>query len=215
VEVDALNDVPPQPFVPPPVKKAPILAQWFPFGLKAPAALDGSLAGDVGFDPLGFSKDKKALYWMREAETKHGRLAMLAAVGWPLSELFHKELAQTLKLDSILAGGDRAPSLLNGGLSSVYASGMLVMSIIIAGYLEAKAMNDGYVFWNAEKPENYVPGDYKFDPLNLYSVRKGSKKSMENAEIKNGRLAMLAITAFAFSEAATGLPVVQQTPYLF
>lgn len=182
--------------------------------MKAPLALDGTLAGDVGFDPLGFSKDKKALYWMREAETKHGRLAMLAAVGWPLSELFHKELARALNLESILAGGDRAPSLLNGGLSSVYASGMLIMSIIIAGYLEAKAMNDGYVFWNAEKPESYVPGDYKFDPLKLYAVR-GNKKTMELCEIKNGRLAMLAITAFAFSEAATGLPVVQQTPYLF
>jgi hypothetical protein len=35
------------------------------------------------------------------------------------------------------------------------------------------------------------------------------------AEIKNGRLAMLAITAFAFQELASGLPVVQETPYLF
>jgi hypothetical protein len=38
---------------------------------------------------------------------------------------------------------------------------------------------------------------------------------MELAEIKNGRLAMIAITVFAFQEFATGLPVVQQTPYLF
>lgn len=53
-----------------------------------------------------------------------------------------------------------------------------------------------------------------FDPLNLYDV-KGGKKAMETAEVKNGRLAMIAITAYAFQEAATGLPVVQQTPYLF
>jgi hypothetical protein len=38
---------------------------------------------------------------------------------------------------------------------------------------------------------------------------------METAEIKNGRLAMIAISAFVFQEAATGLPVVQQTPFLF
>jgi hypothetical protein len=50
--------------------------------------------------------------------------------------------------------------------------------------------------------------------LNLYSV-KGGKKAMETAEVKNGRLAMIAITGYAFSEAATGLPVVQQTPFLF
>lgn len=34
-------------------------------------------------------------------------------------------------------------------------------------------------------------------------------------EIKNGRLAMIAMTAFAFQEATTGIPVVQETPYLF
>jgi len=31
-----------------------ILAKWFPFGgLKAPKALDGELAADIGFDPIG------------------------------------------------------------------------------------------------------------------------------------------------------------------
>ena len=33
-----------------------------------PAALDGSLAGDVGFDPLGFAKTKEDLMNYREAE---------------------------------------------------------------------------------------------------------------------------------------------------
>ena len=124
-------------------------AKWLPIGgIKAPAALDGTLAGDVGFDPIGFAKSKKTLYWMREAEIRHSRLAMLAAVGWPLSELWHKQIASVFGLQSILADGERAPSLLNGGLSSVWASGILVMSIVIAGYLEGKSMNDGSVFWN-------------------------------------------------------------------
>jgi len=211
VEAEGQTFVPP----PPPMKKVAVKAQWMPLGnMKAPMVLDGSLAGDVGFDPLGLAKSEKTLYWMREAEIKHGRLAMLAAAGWPLSELWHKNIAGVFGLDSILADGDRAPSLLNGGLSSVYASGMLIMSIIIAGYLEGKAMNSGEVFWGSEKPEGYVPGNYGFDPLNLYNV-KGNKRVMETAEIKNGRLAMIAITAFAFQEAVTGLPVVQETPYLF
>jgi hypothetical protein len=38
---------------------------------------------------------------------------------------------------------------------------------------------------------------------------------MEEAEIKNGRLAMIAISAFVFQEFASKLPVVQETPYLF
>jgi hypothetical protein len=204
---------PPAPVSPP--KPVALKAKWLPIGgVKAPLVLDGSLAGDVGFDPIGFSKSKNTLYWMREAEIKHARLAMLAAVGWPISELWHKNIASAIGLTSILAKDDKAPSILNGGLDSVWSSGILVMSIILAGFLEGKAMNNGEVFWGNEKPEGYIPGDLKFDPLNLYKAR-GDKKTMETAEIKNGRLAMVAITAFAFQEAATGLPVVQETPYLF
>jgi hypothetical protein len=197
-------------------KKLPRKAQWFPLiNLKAPEMLDGSLAGDVGFDPLGFSKSKKTLYWMREAEIKHARLAMLAAVGWPLSELWHKSLASVFDLDSILASGDRAPSILNGGLSNVYATSILVGSAVVAGILENKAMSSGVIFWNSEKPEGYVPGDYGFDPLGFYTKKGGDKLLMETAEIKNGRLAMIAITAYVAQESFTGLPVVEQTPYLF
>lgn len=204
-------------FIPAPVKAVfkPIAAKWLPIGgLKAPRLLDGTLAGDVGFDPLGFARSEKGLYWMREAEVKHGRLAMLAAVGWPISELYHKEIAAMFNLESILASGDRAPSLLNGGLSNTWASGMLVMSIVIAGLLEGQAMNSGEIFWGADKPAGYVPGSFGFDPLGLYNIR-GNKKEMEATEIKNGRLAMIAITAFVFQEFATKIPVIQQTPYLF
>ena len=196
-------------------KKPPRKIQWLPFGnINAPPALDGTFAGDVGFDPCGFVKSINALYWMREAEIKHARLAMLAAVGWPLSELWHKPMAEFLQLDSILADGDRAPSILNGGLSSTYASGMLIFSMLVAGYLENKALNSGEIYWNAEKPANYTPGDYDFDPYGLYNIR-GDKKQMETAEIKHGRIAMIAIVAYIAQEFATGLPVVEQTPYLF
>jgi Chlorophyll A-B binding protein len=198
-----------------PVKKQRINAKWFPLlGVKAPILLDGTIPGDSGFDPLGFASSEKTLFWMRDAEIKHGRLAMLAAVGWPLSELWHKNIASVFGLPSILAANDRAPSILNGGLQNTWAFGMLMMSIIFAGYLEGKAMNDGNIFWGAEKPAGYIPGDYKFDPLNLINA-KGNKNAMLSAEIKNGRLAMIAITAFVFQEFATKLPVVVETPYLF
>jgi hypothetical protein len=108
---------------------------------------------------------------MREAEIKHARLAMLAAVGWPISELWHKNIASVFGLQSILASNDKAPSLLNGGLSNVWATAILMMSIIIGGILEGKAMNSGEIFWGADKPVGYVPGNYGFDPLNLYKAR--------------------------------------------
>jgi len=38
---------------------------------------------------------------------------------------------------------------------------------------------------------------------------------METAEIKNGRLAMLAITGMALQELISGMAVVDQTPFFF
>merc|ERR1719387_544583 len=43
--------------------------------------LDDTYVGDVGFDPLGFAKNKKLLPWYREAELAHGRACMLATLG--------------------------------------------------------------------------------------------------------------------------------------
>ena len=49
--------------------------------LKKPPALDGSMAGDIGFDPLLLS-NVVPLQWAREAELKHARICMLATAGW-------------------------------------------------------------------------------------------------------------------------------------
>lgn len=72
--------------------------------MKRPPALDGTHAGDFGFDPLGFT-EQYDLYTMQESELRHARLAMLAVVGWPASEL--------LAPDWMLQDGC-APSVLNG-----------------------------------------------------------------------------------------------------
>jgi hypothetical protein len=53
--------------------------------LSAPPALDGTMAGDVGFDPLGFS-NYFDLKWLREAELKHGRICMLGCLGFLTQE---------------------------------------------------------------------------------------------------------------------------------
>jgi len=55
-------------------------SEALPF-LEAPPQLDGSMAGDVGFDPLNLS-GYYSLDWMREAELKHGRICMLAWMGY-------------------------------------------------------------------------------------------------------------------------------------
>ena len=51
------------------------------------------------------------------------------------------------------------------------------------------------------KQDDYLPGMLGFDPLGADSP------SMRNAEITNGRVAMLAITAYALEEAVTRAPI--------
>merc|ERR1711920_637338 len=80
-----------------PVTPVKEMSLSMPF-MEHPQFLDGSMAGDVGFDPLGFAKSTDDLINYREAEIKHARLAMLAAAGWPLSELFDAKIAKIFDL---------------------------------------------------------------------------------------------------------------------
>ena len=77
------------------------------------------------------------LYVYREAELKHARLAMLAAAGWPLAELWDTGIAKTFGLEPIIEeNGGRAVSVLNGGMgmiSPVY----WVSVVLFAGAVEA------------------------------------------------------------------------------
>ena len=88
------------------------MSKSLPF-LPRPKLLDGSMPGDVGFDPLGFATGKNELLNYREAEIKHSRLAMLAAAGWLLSEVFEKQILPMFGVPSLLDDEDRVPSLLN------------------------------------------------------------------------------------------------------
>jgi len=70
---------------------------------------------------------------------------------------------------------------------------------------------------------NRSDGNYGFDPLGLEdtappvisSQLPEGRKWMAEAELKNGRLAMLAITSYAVQEFFTKVPVVNETPFLF
>merc|ERR1719473_428453 len=148
---------------------------------------DGTLAGDMNFDPLQISDSPSALAWYREAEIKHARLAMLAAFGWPVSEITN--------FGKLLTSDGRAPSLLNGGLGEI--NGAYWAAVVgLAIFAESKGLDKQY-----GKQNDYLPGMLGFDPLGADSP------SMRNAEIFNGRVAMVAITFYALEEAITKAPI--------
>lgn len=67
-----IEDVSSSPLVPETLPVEPARSQSLPF-LPRPAYLDGTLAGDVGFDPFGLAKSESDLMNYREAEVKHAR----------------------------------------------------------------------------------------------------------------------------------------------
>merc|ERR1740133_789736 len=129
--------------------------------------------------------------------------------------------------------GGLAPSLLNGGLEEVlpifwgvvlaFSAGTELYATKIqkrAGFRATLAAlgaeeltgididGDGQVGApTLLKADNYLPGDLGFDPLGLYKGSDEDKRTMQLKEVNNGRLAMMAITGYAFNEAATKIPV--------
>ena len=162
--------------------------------------MDGTLAGDVGFDPLGFASNPDQLGQFREAEVKHARLAMLAAAGWPLSELFDQKIAASLGLEPAVDAADRAPSLLNGGLEKI--------SPLYWGFcIGLTAAIDLYGLKRARADVDYMyafPGDLGFDPLRLRPSSEAELLEMQTKELNNGRSAMLGILGMVVQELVTG-----------
>lgn len=70
------SSIDPEPAPPSPRKKV-VMSPAIPFLECPPLLVDCEMAGNVGFDPLGFAKNKEDLEAMREAEIRHSRLAML------------------------------------------------------------------------------------------------------------------------------------------
>lgn len=185
------------------------MSKALPFAQR-PKLLDGSMPGDVGFDPFGFGgADKISLINMREAELKHGRLAMLAAVGWPVAELWDRSIAGFLGLEPALTSTGSSPSLLNGGLDKIEPDYWVIVAAI-AGLAELANKDT-----KEAKGKAYIPGDCGFDPLGLMPKDKEGMMTMQTKEIKHGRIAMMAILGYVVQEALYRSPVTDETPFFF
>jgi len=147
-----------------------------------PPKLDGSLAGDEGFDPLGLSNIDSAelgidLYWMREAELKHARVAMLAILG---------ALAQEVGfvVPGLPSGKNQVAvfwECLDRNPGPIFAA---VIFLGIAELFSGIAITEG-------RKSGRAPGDWGFNPLS-FGKTDASKKDLAVKEIRNGRLAMWA-----------------------
>jgi light-harvesting complex I chlorophyll a/b binding protein 1 len=179
--------------------------------------LDGSLPGDQGFDPFYLSSIPKnfagfiqppsweetkgipTLYWMREAELKHCRVAMLAVAGWVATDFglrFPGEMFAAV------------PTAYNAHDMMVEQGAMTVMLFFI-GLCE---LANGAALVQVSKGElDREAGDFGFDPLGFMKGKSDEANfTMRTKEISNGRLAMLAFggiaTQTALSDATHNFP---------
>lgn len=194
-------------------------SQALPFAT-APATLDGSMLGDVGFDPLGFSTVPIGPYfkgltgrageigdltWYREAELIHGRIAQLAVVGFIAPGLF-----------GTLPGNEWTGVDAYSNTNPLEAFGQVPGEALLQIFLFMTYLEIQRIKIINEEGANYQPGDLKigqgegrWNPFGLeYSPEEYEEKRLQ--ELKHCRLAMVGIFGLWAQAQASGVGVVTQ-----
>jgi hypothetical protein len=167
------------------------MSKSVPFLLK-PKYTSG-MVGDAGFDPLGISEfiDIK---WLRESELKHGRAAMLATVGFIVQEFV------SLPGYPVVADATQAPA--------VVGPSPMLQIVFGLGILEWWSNKGNVTMENMFSDPKRVPGNLGFDPMGFSKGKSAEQMAdLELKEIKNGRLAMLAIGGMIHHNWVTGEPL--------
>mmetsp|Transcript_784 Transcript_784/g.2223 ORF Transcript_784/g.2223 Transcript_784/m.2223 type:complete len:201 (-) Transcript_784:268-870(-) len=149
------------------------MSKAIPF-LVRPDKLDGSMPGDMGFDPMRISDIQTDLKYARWAELKHGRICMLAIVGMLVQQAgIHIPGSQFTNTDIF------------GAIKSVGFAGNLQVFLAI-GIVEMANFNKHY--------DDGEPGDIGFDGGMMSKMNDAQKFTRQTQEIVHCRLAMIAFT---------------------
>merc|ERR1719443_1253070 len=168
--------------------------------VKAKESLLAGITAPLGFfDPIGLSTTVTGgkLLFYREVELKHGRVAMLAALGILVGEQFHP-----------LFGGDI-------DVPAAFAFQQTPLEAFWPAVVAAIAIPEIYSVFSFKEPglksanqwtirEDHEPGNLGFDPLGLKPTDPNELKEMQTKELNNGRLAMIATAGMIAQELATG-----------
>jgi len=141
------------------------------------------------FDPLGFCKkgDLEGFRKLRIAEIKHGRVAMMGALGAVVQHYVK------------LPGFEKVPSGLNAVNEAPGSYGMIAL-VLVAGVLETQLWTES---------DEKEPGNFG-DPANFTQVGDGYSTDMRNRELNNGRAAMFAVMGIIAAELVTGKDAIEQ-----
>ncbi|KAL6873358.1 hypothetical protein ACP4OV_013440 [Aristida adscensionis] len=204
----------------PPAKQGADRQLWFA-SKQSLSYLDGTLPGDFGFDPLGLSDPEGTggfiePKWLAYGEVINGRFAMLGAAGAIAPEVLGKL--------GLIPPETALPWFKTGvippaGTYSYWADPytLFVFEMALMGFAEHRRLQDWYnpgsmgkqYFLGLEKflagsGDPAYPGGPIFNPLGFGKDDKAMKE-LKLKEIKNGRLAMLAILGYFIQGLVTGV----------
>ena len=131
--------------------------------------------------------------FIKEAEIKHGRVAMASSLLIPL-------------LDNV------KPDTLGVNFVNSLEPSTQQLLLFVVGFSEFCQLLNAYEFpTNTDKwfkmKNDHVPGDYGFDPLEI--VKYNNSKSLKTNEMFAGRVAMVAVACQMANELLVGEPVLK------
>ncbi|CAG9463597.1 unnamed protein product [Pedinophyceae sp. YPF-701] len=183
--------------------------------------LDGTLPGDFGFDPLGMSDPEGAggfvtPEWLAYSEVIHGRWAMLGAAGCIAPEILGK--AGVIPAETGIKWFESGVIPPAGTYDDYWGSPLAIfwIEVVLMQFAELKRWQDyrnpgsqgKQFFLGLEKGFNgsgnpAYPGGPFFNFMGMGKDEK-AMQTMKLKEIKNGRLAMLAMFGFGAQAILTG-----------
>jgi len=155
------------------------------------------------FDPANFLATATSVgevkRW-REAELTHGRVAMLAALGFVVGEQL-EDFPAFLNYDGGISG---VPAIYQFQKVEEVRPLFWESLVLVIGLCESYRVSAGWANpkgtgFNSLK-DDYVPGDLGFDPLGLLPSDPEELKVLQTKELNNGRLAMISIAGFVAQE---------------
>mmetsp|Transcript_25326 Transcript_25326/g.34789 ORF Transcript_25326/g.34789 Transcript_25326/m.34789 type:complete len:241 (-) Transcript_25326:133-855(-) len=201
-EPPATPEVAPEPTPEPPAPVVVKINGWAPDASKPCYGLPGAIGPFGFFDPLGLCpKELLGCKRVREAEVMHGRVGMMAVIGFLVGE----------NTPTISYGFDKPTVGIN---QLAEAPGTVLFTFfLVVNIAEAWRANRGWVEPGLGPVftlrENYYPGDIGFDPLGLKPTDAKEFENMQAKELSNGRLAMLAAAGFVAQELVNGKPILE------
>jgi len=176
--------------------------------LKAATDLPGALPPVGFFDPLDFASqaDELTLKRYREAEVTHGRVSMLAVVGFLVGE---KVEGSSFLFDATIKG----PAITHLAQVPTIFWGLLLIAIGSTELYRAQVAfvspSDVPTGQQGLMREDHYPGDIGFDPLGLKPEDPEEFNLMVTKELQNGRVAMLAAAGFLAQELTDGKGIIE------